>query len=142
MADTQVIKSHILIVDDEEDHAQVMCEALQRLGHRCDVTYNLPEARSKLDRRSYDVVVTDLVMDGKRDGLEVLKLTKEKSPPHNLTMTVTGAGLLWFGWFGFNAGSALGANGLAALAFVTTHVSAGSAAMAWVVAGSVLAKTV
>ena len=47
-------------------------------------------------------------------------LGKEKMEPHDLTMTVLGAGLLWFGWFGFNAGSALGANGLAATAFVTT----------------------
>ncbi|MCK6549451.1 ammonium transporter [Myxococcota bacterium] len=59
---------------------------------------------------------------------------KDKWPPHNLTMTVTGGGLLWFGWFGFNAGSALGANGVAALAFVTTHVSAGAAAASWVFA--------
>jgi Amt family ammonium transporter len=59
---------------------------------------------------------------------------KEKHLPHNLTMTVTGGGLLWFGWFGFNAGSALGANSTAALAFVTTHVSAGAAALSWVVA--------
>jgi Amt family ammonium transporter len=57
---------------------------------------------------------------------------KQKSPPHNLTMTVLGGGLLWFGWFGFNAGSALSANGIAALAFVTTHVSAAAAAAAWV----------
>jgi ammonium transporter, Amt family len=57
---------------------------------------------------------------------------REKAPPHNLTMTVTGAGLLWFGWFGFNAGSALGANGLAALALVTTHISAAAAALSWV----------
>jgi Amt family ammonium transporter len=57
---------------------------------------------------------------------------KQKHPPHNLTMTVTGGGLLWFGWFGFNAGSALQANGVAALAFVTTHVAAASAAAAWV----------
>ncbi len=58
---------------------------------------------------------------------------REKAPPHNLTMTVTGGGLLWFGWFGFNAGSALGANPLAALALVTTHVSASAAALSWVV---------
>ncbi|MCC6749253.1 MAG: ammonium transporter [Deltaproteobacteria bacterium] len=57
---------------------------------------------------------------------------RQKAPPHNLTMTVTGGGLLWFGWFGFNAGSALAANGIAALAFCTTHVSAGTAALAWV----------
>jgi Amt family ammonium transporter len=47
-------------------------------------------------------------------------------------MTVLGAGLLWFGWFGFNAGSALGANGLAATAFVTTNTAAAMAAITWV----------
>ena len=54
--------------------------------------------------------------------------------PHNLPMTVLGAALLWFGWFGFNAGSALGANGLAANAFVTTQVAASAAAVSWVLA--------
>ncbi len=54
--------------------------------------------------------------------------------PHNLPMTITGAALLWFGWFGFNAGSALACNGLAANAFVTTHISAAVAALAWVFA--------
>lgn len=53
--------------------------------------------------------------------------------PHNLPMTVLGAGILWFGWFGFNAGSALAANGTAVMAFVTTHVAAGSAAVSWVI---------
>jgi ammonium transporter, Amt family len=57
---------------------------------------------------------------------------REKALPHNLTMTIIGTGLLWFGWFGFNAGSALGANSLAALAFVNTHVSAAAAATSWV----------
>ena len=52
-------------------------------------------------------------------------------PPHNLTMTVTGAGLLWFGWFGFNAGSALSAGGQAALALVNTHVAAAAGALGW-----------
>ncbi|MFO0558940.1 MAG: ammonium transporter [Polyangiales bacterium] len=59
---------------------------------------------------------------------------KEHFVPHNLTMTVTGGGLLWFGWFGFNAGSALAAGQSAALAFVTTHVAAGAAALAWSIA--------
>jgi Amt family ammonium transporter len=57
-----------------------------------------------------------------------------EADPHDLTMTVLGAGLLWFGWFGFNAGSALGANGLATAAFVNTHVAAAMAALAWVTA--------
>jgi Amt family ammonium transporter len=52
-------------------------------------------------------------------------------PPHNLTMTVTGTGMLWVGWFGFNAGSALGAGGSAAMALVCTHVSASVAALTW-----------
>ncbi len=51
--------------------------------------------------------------------------------PHNLPMTVMGAGLLWFGWFGFNAGSSLGANGLAASAFVVTNTAAAAAALSW-----------
>ncbi|MEK7270995.1 MAG: ammonium transporter [Planctomycetota bacterium] len=53
------------------------------------------------------------------------------SPPHNLPFAVLGAGLLWFGWFGFNAGSALGANALAANAFVATHAAAAIAGLAW-----------
>ena len=52
-------------------------------------------------------------------------------PPHNLTMTVTGAGMLWVGWFGFNAGSALAANGDAGMAMLVTHISASAGAMSW-----------
>ncbi|HWO23914.1 MAG TPA: ammonium transporter [Kofleriaceae bacterium] len=55
-----------------------------------------------------------------------------RHPPHALTMTAVGAGLLWFGWFGFNAGSALGAGGLAARALVNTHVAAAAGALSWV----------
>ncbi len=52
-------------------------------------------------------------------------------PPHNLTMTVIGASLLWVGWFGFNAGSALAANGAAGMAMLVTHVGAAAGATAW-----------
>ena len=54
-------------------------------------------------------------------------------PPHNLTLTMLGAGLLWFGWFGFNAGSALASNENAALALVNTHLAAGAAALSWAI---------
>ncbi|MGB0721448.1 MAG: ammonium transporter [Gammaproteobacteria bacterium] len=52
-------------------------------------------------------------------------------PPHNLTMTVTGASMLWVGWFGFNAGSALGANGGAGMAMLVTHLGASAGVLAW-----------
>ena len=52
-------------------------------------------------------------------------------PPHNMTMTITGAGMLWVGWFGFNGGSALAANGDAGMAILVTHLSAASAAFTW-----------
>jgi Amt family ammonium transporter len=66
---------------------------------------------------------------GKRSGYG-----KESMEPHNATITVLGTGILWFGWFGFNAGSALGANTLAVTAFVNTHLAAAMAAMAWMTA--------
>jgi ammonium transporter, Amt family len=63
---------------------------------------------------------------GKRVGFG-----KEATPPHSMTMTMIGAALLWVGWFGFNAGSNLEANGLAALAFINTFVATAAAAVAW-----------
>ena len=54
-------------------------------------------------------------------------------PPHNLTMTVTGACMLWVGWFGFNAGSALAADGAAGMAMLVTHIGAATGALAWLV---------
>jgi Amt family ammonium transporter len=53
-------------------------------------------------------------------------------PPHNMTMTVTGAAMLWVGWFGFNAGSALAADGTAGMAMLVTHIGAATGACAWV----------
>ncbi len=58
--------------------------------------------------------------------------------PHNLPWCALGAGILWFGWFGFNGGSSLAANGVAAVAFANTHLAAASAAMAWVLVESVM----
>jgi Amt family ammonium transporter len=69
------------------------------------------------------------VVVGKRRGFGT-----EAILPHNLTMTVLGAGILWFGWFGFNAGSALGANGLAASAFLATNLGAAAGACGWALA--------
>lgn len=65
---------------------------------------------------------------GKRKGFRL-----EPIYPHNLTLTMLGAGLLWFGWFGFNAGSALKAGGQASLAFLTTQVATAFAALTWTV---------
>jgi Amt family ammonium transporter len=57
----------------------------------------------------------------------------EAMPPHSLPLTLLGTGILWFGWFGFNAGSALGANNLAAQALVNTHLAAAAAMLGWLV---------
>jgi Amt family ammonium transporter len=62
-----------------------------------------------------------------------LKYPQERPLPHNLVMTLTGAGLLWFGWFGFNAGSALTSGALASLAFMATHLGAAGGALGWLV---------
>jgi Amt family ammonium transporter len=65
---------------------------------------------------------------GKRRGWPA-----EAMPPHSLPLTLLGTGILWFGWFGFNAGSALAANNLAAQAFLNTHMAAASAMLGWLV---------
>jgi ammonium transporter, Amt family len=70
-------------------------------------------------------LVCALVM-GRRAGYP-----HERHVPHNLTMTLTGTGILWFGWFGFNAGSALTSGGLAALALLDTHAAAAAGGVAW-----------
>jgi Amt family ammonium transporter len=68
------------------------------------------------------------VVLGRRSGFP-----RTMMPPHNMTMTVTGAGMLWVGWFGFNGGSALAANGDAAMAILVTHISAAIASVTWMV---------
>lgn len=66
------------------------------------------------------------IVVGKRTGFPQRPMT-----PHSLTLTVAGAGMLWFGWFGFNGGSALGANGGAGMAMLVTHLSAAAGSLAW-----------
>ena len=66
------------------------------------------------------------LMVGPRSGFPTLPM-----PPHNLTLSVAGAGMLWVGWFGFNGGSALGANGDAGMAILVTHLSAACGAATW-----------
>ncbi|MGR9000267.1 MAG: ammonium transporter [Gammaproteobacteria bacterium] len=70
-------------------------------------------------------LVSALVL-GKRKGFPATAM-----PPHNMTMVVTGAGMLWVGWFGFNAGSALTADGRAGMAMLATHIGAASGALTW-----------
>jgi Amt family ammonium transporter len=70
-----------------------------------------------------------LIFLGKRHGF-----MQERMAPHNLPLTLLGVGMLWFGWFGFNAGSAVSANGTAALAFTTTTVAPAAAGLAWMFA--------
>ena len=72
--------------------------------------------------------LTICILLGKRRGYG-----KSAMLPHNLPMTILGAALLWFGWFGFNAGSALGANELAANAFVVTQIAAAAGVLGWVI---------
>jgi Amt family ammonium transporter len=68
-----------------------------------------------------------VIVIGKRHGYG-----KEHIPPHNLTMTIIGGSLLWFGWFGFNAGSALAASPIAGSAFVVTNIAAAAATLGWI----------
>ena len=70
-------------------------------------------------------LVTAMVL-GNRKGFHTVQMV-----PHNMTMTVTGAGMLWVGWFGFNAGSAVAANGDAGMAMLVTHISAATGALTW-----------
>ena len=65
---------------------------------------------------------------GKREGFK-----RDPMRPHNMPLVLLGAGMLWFGWFGFNAGSALGASGLAATAMINTQVATAGAAMSWLI---------
>jgi len=83
--------AQVLIVDDEVDHAEVMAEALRRLGHVCTLVHDLDSAKEELSLGQFDLVVTDLVMDSEHDGMHVLAAARESQ--HNAeTILVTAHG--------------------------------------------------
>ena len=71
------VHAQILIVDDEPDHAEVMAESLRRLGHVCTIVDGFESARDELTMGSFDVIVTDMVMEQEQSGLQVLEFAKE-----------------------------------------------------------------
>ena len=108
----------------------VSAEAADKLG----LTAGWLFQKGALDFAGGTVVHIDAAMAGIVGAYLVGKRVgyrKDSMAPHSLTMTMIGASLLWFGWFGFNAGSALEANGAAALAFVNTWLATAAAALSW-----------
>jgi DNA-binding NtrC family response regulator len=92
MAETsEQLNAQVLIVDDEVAHAQVMAEALQRLGHVCTLVHDRQAAIDELKYGSFDVIVTDLVMEHEDDGLKVLEAARQ-TQPHAETIMVTAHG--------------------------------------------------
>jgi len=85
------LHAQILIVDDEPDHAEVMAESLRRLGHVCTIVDGLESAREELTMGSFDVIITDMVMEDEQSGLEVLKLANEQQDDAE-TIVVTAHG--------------------------------------------------
>jgi two-component system response regulator HydG len=88
---TELPSAQVLIVDDEKPHAEVMAEALQRLGHVCTIVHDTAAARDELQHGTFDVVVTDLVMDTDDAGLKVLD-TARRTQPNAETIMVTAHG--------------------------------------------------
>ncbi|MHC4995600.1 MAG: sigma-54-dependent transcriptional regulator [Planctomycetota bacterium] len=83
---TEQLIAQILLVDDDEGHAEVMAEALRRLGHVCTLVHNREAAEDELRHGTFDVVVTDLVMDEEDDGLRVLAAARETQPNAEVVM--------------------------------------------------------
>ncbi len=88
---SDALHAQILIVDDEPGHADVMAEALQRLGHVCTIVHDRPSAEDELRHGAFDVVVTDLVMDAEDDGLKVLAFARD-TQSNTETIMVTAHG--------------------------------------------------
>ncbi|QDU72145.1 sigma-54-dependent transcriptional regulator [Mucisphaera calidilacus] len=78
--------AQVLIVDDEEDHAEVMAEALQRMGHVCTLVHDLPAAEEEIRHGQFDLIVTDLVMDREDDGMKVLEAVRMHQPQAETVM--------------------------------------------------------
>jgi len=91
MESAERFTAQILIVEDEEGHAEVMAEALQRLGHICTIVYDLDAADDELKHGTFDVIVTDLVMETPDAGMKVLELAKQ-TQPNAETIMVTAHG--------------------------------------------------
>jgi two-component system response regulator HydG len=91
MSEEATPTAQILVVDDEPDHAEVMAESLRRLGHVCTIVNDLAAAKDELQHGQFDLIVTDLVMEGERDGLEVLEEAR-RSQPNAETVLVTAHG--------------------------------------------------
>lgn len=85
------ITAQVLVIDDEPDHAEVMAEALRRLGHVCTLVHSLPEAKDELQHGNFDLVVTDLKMDADDDGMNVLAAARA-TQPNAETVMVTAHG--------------------------------------------------
>ncbi|MFP4144129.1 MAG: sigma-54-dependent transcriptional regulator [Phycisphaeraceae bacterium] len=83
--------AQVLVIDDEVEHAEVMAESLRRLGHVCTLVHDLDAALDELRHGQFDLIVTDLVMDSERDGLEVLAAARQ-SQPNAETILVTAHG--------------------------------------------------
>lgn len=89
--DNESPTAQILIVDDEVEHAEVMGEALRRMGHVCTIVHDLPTAQDELKHGQFDLVITDLVMAGQEDGMQVLASARQ-SQPQAETILVTAHG--------------------------------------------------
>ena len=79
-SDRSTPSAQVLIVEDEHDHAEVMADALRKPGHVCTIVHGLEEASEELLHGSFDVIVTDLVMESATSGLEDHKLAGEHQP--------------------------------------------------------------
>ncbi|MEM7625909.1 MAG: sigma-54 dependent transcriptional regulator [Planctomycetota bacterium] len=85
------ITAQVLVIDDEPDHAEVMAEALRRIGHVCTLVNNLDDAKDELQHGNFDLVVTDLKMDSDDDGMQVLAAARQ-TQPNAETIMVTAHG--------------------------------------------------